>query len=71
MLNKLWKMFVNWMKSSKSSNDIEEADDYEAKADEIIVYEIKKDTTKEVVEDTTKEVVNGLELMEEPYLNDK
>ena len=83
MLNKYWKMFMNWIKPSNPSNDIEETN-------EIMTYKLKVDTneikeiqveTKEVVEEIKeiqveenkyyKSGVDELQMMEEPSLNDK
>ena len=93
MLNKYWKIFVNWKKSFKYSNDIDMIDienNNEQKKemnDEIMVYKIKKETTVEIQVETTNEIQvettnemveeikyykgGGLEMMEEPSLNDK
>ena len=67
MLNKYWKMFMNWIKPSNPSNDIEETN-------EIMTYKLKVDTneikeiqveTKEVVEEIKEIQVETKEVVEE------
>ena len=103
MFNKYWNMFINWIKSSKPSNDIDEMNETQS---EMMTYKLKLDTneiekdtneiekntneieknTNEIEKDTneiekdTNEIeeikyyndgIDGLEMMEEPSLNDK
>ena len=43
MFNKYWNMFINWIKSSKPSNDIDEMNETQS---EMMTYKLKLDTNE-------------------------